>query len=252
MKNEKVIERKAYLGKRRLYDIEIPGSVELVDDWAFAKCIDLRKVRMPRTLLGKGVFEGCNALEEIVLDGEDSETLSHLLAAVAPRNDAAYLLELKEAGSSSWYDKWDSWLKRLLESEDQEGYSGQVPCGEEDYGSSDVAAYESGRRREKAELCLLRLLYDEKLEDTFREVLTAYINSHTAGSEQGDESWLVLLEKHHSDMRWLETFEKAGGVTEENLDIILAGIPEEYADMKAYFVKKRSEETMAVLEGLAL
>ena len=127
----------------------IPENVELVDDWAFAKCTDLKKVTMPRSSLGKGVFEGCSALEELILYDCDSETVSHLLAAVAPRNDAGYLMELKEAGSRTWYDKWDSWLKRILESEDQEGYSGQVPCGEEDYGSSDVAAYESGRRREK-------------------------------------------------------------------------------------------------------
>ncbi|MCR4585757.1 MAG: leucine-rich repeat domain-containing protein [Lachnospiraceae bacterium] len=251
MKNDRVIERKAFLGKRRLYEYEIAENIELVDDWAFAKCTDLQRVKMPRAVLGKGVFEGCSALREIRLADCDSDTTAHLLAAVAPRNDAGYLLELKEAGSRTWYDKWDSWLKRLLESEDQEGYSGQVPCGEEDYGSSDVGAYESGRRREKAELCLLRLIYDEELEESFRTALTEYIREHRAGSEAGDESWLVLLEKHHSDSKWLEAYEKAGGVTEENIDRILAGIPEEYADMKAFFVKKRSEDK-TVIEGLMI
>jgi hypothetical protein len=252
MKDEKVIERKAYLGKRRLYEYEIDDAVELVDDWAFAKCLDLLSITMPRAALGKGVFEGCTALKEIRLKDSDSESLAHLLAAVAPRTDAGYLLELKEAGSTSWYDKWDSWLKRLLLSEDQEGYSGQVPCGEEDYGSSDVGAYESGRRREKAELCLLRLIYDENLDQEFRDMLTSYIREHTSGSEAGDEAWLVLLEKHHADALWLEAFDRAGGVTDENIDGILAGIPEEYADMKAYFVKKQSEGKTAVLDDLLL
>ncbi len=247
-----MIERKAFLGKRRLYEYEIDAAVELIDDWAFAKCTDLVSVKLPRAVLGKGVFEGCTALKEIRLNDSESESLAHLLAAVAPRNDAGYLLELKEAGTLSWYDKWDSWLKRLLMSEDQEGYSGQVPCGEEDYGSSDVAAYESGRRREKAELCLLRLIYDESLDPGFRDMLTSYIREHTSGSEAGDEAWLVLLEKHHGDAEWLEAFDRAGGVTDNNIDGILAGIPEEYADMKAYFVKKRSEGENTVIENLAL
>lgn len=252
MKNEKVIERKAFLGKRRLYEYEIGDTVELVDDWAFAKCTDLVRIDMPRAALGKGVFEGCTALKEIRLKDSASESLAHLLAAVAPRNDAGYLLDLKEAGSISWYEKWDSWLKRLLISEDQEGYSGQVPCGEEDYGSSDVGAYESGRRREKAELCMLRLIYDECLDEELRAVLSEYIREHTAGSEAGDEAWLVLLYKHHSDEKWLECFDRAGGVTEDNTDRILAQIPEEYADMKAYFVKRQSRGKTAILDGLEL
>ena len=251
MNNAKVIERKAFLGKKRFYEYEIPSDVELVDDWAFAKCTDLKRVKMPRAGLGRGVFEGCSALEEIILDDCDSETVSHLLAAVAPRNDAGYLMELKEAGSRAWYDKWDSWLKRMIGSEDQEGYSGQVPCGEEDYGSSDVAAYESGRRREKAELCLLRYIYDEGLDETFRKELTAYISAHTAGSPAGSESWLVLLEKHHSDPHWLEAFDKAGGVTDDNIDLILAQIPAEYADMKAYFVN-RAGDMDTIIDGLEL
>ena len=246
-----MIARKAFLGKKRLYEYEIPQDVELVDDWAFAKCTDLKRVKMPRARLGRGVFEGCSALEEIVLNDSDSETVSHLLAAVAPRGDAGYLMELKEAGSAAWYDKWDSWLKRLLESEDQEGYLGQVPCGEEDYGSSDVAAYESGRRREKAELCLLRLIYDEELDTAFAGMLASYIREHGAGAEAGDESWLVLLSKHHSDVKWLKAYERAGGVTEENIDVILKEIPEEYADMKAFFVNTGGRGN-SIIEGLEL
>ena len=247
------IGRKALLGNGRLLKVTLPGGIRKIDDWAFAGCRRLREVYLPEAKLGKGVFQDCPALRGLYLSRDISKDVAALLSEAA-RHDVGYLLELERAGTAEWLRLWDAWLTRFLEQSDQEGYSGQVPCGEEDFGTSDVGAYESGRRREKAERSLLRLMHKEGLEDALRECLTAYIAEHTAGSEKGWEAWQMLLQKHPEEQEWYAAFAQAGGVTPANRDSILASIPEEYAEMKAYFIRLGQEgmQQGGLLAGLAL
>lgn len=247
------IGRKALMGNRRLQKLTLPETLIQIDDWALAGCRRLREVTMPRAKLGKGVFQDCEGLRKIRFSDGGSEDVAALLSEVA-RHDIVYLLDLPAAGSAEWLRQWDAWLLRFLEQSDQEGYSGQVPCGEEDYGTSDVGSYESGRRREKAERCLLRLIYPEGIAEGLKERLQKYISDHTKGSAEGEEAWQMLLQKHPEEKEWYRAFAEAGGLTEQNRDPLLGSIPEEYAEMKAFFINfgQEKEKKAAFFDNLAL
>ena len=247
------IGRKALMGNRRLQILTLPESLRSIDDWALAGCRRLREVTMPRVRLGKGVFQDCEALRRIRFIDGGPEAASALLSEVA-RHDIVYLTDLTTVGSAEWFRQWDAWLLRFLEQSDQEGYSGQVPCGEEDYGTSDVGSYESGRRREKAERCLLRLMYPEGITEELKMRLREYIAGHTVGCADGEEAWQMLLKKHPEEKEWYQAFAQAGGLTEQNRDTLLGSIPEEYAEMKAFFINhgQEKEKKTAFFANLAL
>ncbi|MCR5251157.1 MAG: leucine-rich repeat domain-containing protein [Lachnospiraceae bacterium] len=229
------IPAKAMLGRHRLTSVEIPESVKRIGDWAFAGCSHLERVKMPPCELGKGVFRDCGALKCLDIGrGEDTAAL----LAEAARWDVQYLVEPGTAGSREWFALWDSWLFRFLEEEDAEGYSGQVPCGEEDFGTSDAAAYESGRRREKARRCLLRLMHAESLGEAEKKRLQNYVSEHTAGSPAGEEAWKLILERYAEEEAWYAAFAEAGGVNEDNLEQILEEIPESANRMKSFFLRR--------------
>ena len=200
------IADKALLGQTRLVSLTIPESVQSIGDWAMAGCSMLNEVHMPACMLGKGVFRDCTALKRLYMGGAAAAAA---LLAEAARQDAAYLMSAETAGSAEWYALYDAWLKRFLDEADQEGYSGQVPCGEEDYGSFDAASYESGRRREKARRCLLRLMNPEGLTEAFREELRSYIAAHSAGSPAGDEAWQLILQRYAEEEEWYAAFAEA-------------------------------------------
>ena len=122
------VEKKAMLGQGRLKAVTVPEEAKLIDDWAFAGCSALEEVRMPRAVLGRGVFKDCTSLKAVYVEGAGPDTAA--LLAEAGRFDVTYLLDMEKAGSAEWYELWDAWLLRFLEEEDSEGYSGQVPCGE--------------------------------------------------------------------------------------------------------------------------
>ncbi|MCM1189686.1 MAG: leucine-rich repeat domain-containing protein [bacterium] len=161
-----------------------------------------------------------------------------LLAAAVRDFGAYYLLDIPAAGSREWLDKWDARLAAVMGTSDQEGYSRQVLCGEEDYGSTDPEAYVNGRRKEKVRLAFLRLLFPRGLSEVFRRELEEYLLKHTAGKES-DETWQVILQEHGEDRAYYGLFAELGCVTGENLDGILADIGENFPEMKAFFLRSR-------------
>lgn len=259
------IGKKAFLSKKRLRRVTLPRSIREVGDWAFAYCDSLREVCLPgkEIRFGKAVFLECGNLRRISVrededeeksgfqregffsgdGGEKSRFQPELLAAAVGRLEAYYLLDIPAVGSREWLEKWDAGLASRLRTPDQEGYSRQVLCGEEDYGSTDLAAYTGGRRREKVRLALLRLLFSEGLSETFRGELERYLLEHTRGRET-DETWRVILEEHGEDRDYYKLFAELGCLTEENLGDILADIGERYPEMKAFFLRHR-EQTQA-------
>ena len=244
------VEKKAMLGQGRLRSVLVPEEALIIDDWAFAGCTALEEVKMPRCMLGRGVFKDCRALMHIYVEGAGDD-VSALLAEAA-RQDITYLLDLDKAGTPEWYELWDAWLLRFVNADDAEGYSGQVPCGEEDYGTSDVSAYESGRRREKARRCLLRLMNPEGLSPEARSIFESYIAEHTAGSAAGEEAWQLLLERFGEDERWYTAFADAGGLNPSNSMMIINRIPESLARMRSFFIRRAGGGTQDLLAGLGL
>lgn len=242
------IARKAFLSKKNLRSILLPDTVEEVGDWAFAYCEHLREVVIPRRAVrfGKAVFMECRQLQRISAGGQGQKPSApafpaELLAAAVAVMDAAYLLDMEAAGTEEWLAKWDARLGSVLHTPDQEGFSKQILCGEEDYGSTDLTAYMSGRRKEKVRLSLLRLLFCQGLSPGLRLKLENYLRAHTKG-ENSEEAWEVILQEHGAHREYYQLFAETACVTEDNLNDILTDIGEEYPEMKAYFLRFREDK----------
>lgn len=233
------IGKKAFLSRKNLRRVFLPDGLEEIGDWAFAYCGALKEAVLPcgEVRFGRAVFMECGSLERLT----GTHAQGELLAAAVTALDAYYLLDLQAAGSREWLAKWDSRLMAVMQTPETEGYSRQVLCGEEDYGSTDLAAYTSGRRRQKARLTFLRLLYPEALPDGNREALEAYLRGHARGSAQGEEAWRVVLEEHGNDRAYYALYAELGCITEDNFDGSLRDIGEEYPELKAYFLRFKEE-----------
>lgn len=281
------IGKKAFLSQKQLRKVILPDSIAEVGDWAFAYCGGLKEVELPRREIAfeKSVFLECEALEFLwireskvssdsglvcaeVTEVSDSalecvktcmenrgngKMTAALLAAAVKMGEGYYLLDACGAGSREWLAKWDARVMAIIHASDGEGFSGQEPCGEEDYGSTDFGAYVSNRRKAKVRLMLLRLLHSLGLAEDTRKELQNYLKSHTKGCDS-EETWEVVLKEHGEDREYYGLFAELGCVTGENLDEILGDIGEGYPEMKAYFIRYHDEHIRRgdFFEGLEL
>lgn len=238
------VGKKAFLSKKNLRRVTLPEGIGEVGDWAFAYCDNLEEVLVPgkSVRFGRSVFLECRSLRRISEREPCRKPVfqPELLAAAVKDFEAYYLLDIPAVGSGEWLEKWDSRLAAVLHAPDREGYSKQVLCGEEDYGSTDLTAYISGKRKGKVRLALLRLLYSDGLTPSLREELQQYLLAHTRGGES-PETWQVILEEYGSDRAYYSLFAELGCLTAENIDGILADIGEDFPEMKAYFLRYRED-----------
>lgn len=234
------IGKKAFLSKKALRRLILPETVEEVGDWAFAYCDGLAQVILPEKFIrfGKAVFLECGSLRH--LSGKNGKIPGELLAAAIRDLDAYYLLDLTEAGSEEWLKKWDARLVSALRAPDREGYSKQVLCGEEDYGSTDLEGYLSARRKYKIRLALLRCMFSQGLSEELRAELISYLLAHTKG-RSSQETWQVVLEEHGNDREYYSLFTALGCLDSDNLDSILSDIGEDYPEMKAHILRYAQE-----------
>jgi len=241
------IERKQFSNKKQLRKITVPACVKSVGDWAFAYCDSLSvAVFEGRPVFGRSVFLECKGLRHVYIGttpeeaGEQGEAVAALLAAAVTVADAPYLLDAQEIGSAEWLAKWDARMMVILQSADTEGYSKQVLCGEEDYGSTDMTAYQSNRRKRKVRLALLRLLYPIGLADDMRQILEVYLREHTKGCEQ-EETWQVIVQEYGNERAYYQLFANLGCITETNFDSLLADVAEDNPELRAYLMRYKSE-----------
>ena len=254
------IGRKAFLSKKNLRKVTVPETVVEVGDWAFAYCDNLHTVRFLATKagsreeaklrFGKAVFLECHKLRYVFVKAQE-ESVAALLAAAVTTAEAPYLLDAQEAGSAEWLEKWDARMLSILHSADDEGYSKQVLCGEEDYGSTDKVAYESGRRKVKVRLLLLRCMYPEGLKAECRSEMEEYLRAHTKPgrhdnkNENGivqDETWQVILKEHSEERAFYTLFTDLGCVTRENFDALLSDVGEDCPELRAYLMRYKEEK----------
>lgn len=257
------IGRKAFLSKKQLREVVLPSTLARIDDWAFAYCNGLECVVLPRgpLSLGRAVFLECGNLKRLEVKGESGmvgpdsvlqvpavetvteaiSSVAELMAAAVNFYEAYYLVDPITAGDSEWLAKWDNRMLSYLHTDDQEGYSKQVLCGEEDYGSTDLVAFLNGRRKSKVRLSFLRLLNPIGLSEENKQELEQYLLCHTKG-ESGEEAWEVVFSEHGEERRYFELFAQTGCLTEENFNAIMGDIGENYPEMKAYFLKVKEEK----------
>lgn len=236
-----VIGKKAILGSKLLRELCLPDTVREIGDWAFAHCRNLKQVMIPRRDIsfGKGVFKDSANLENIGFNGEECSGTEELLAAAPIKLEADYLLAPLEAGEKVWFEKLDARLMSLLGKPDEEGYSKQVLCGEEDLMAS-LELYLQERQREKARLCYLRLLNDRELNDNLRRYLEEYLRNHSKGCES-EASWEVVFQERGSEQRYYHCFAAAGCITTDNFDGLLQDMGDSNPEMKAYLLRYKEQ-----------
>ncbi len=235
------IAKKAFLSKKNLRRVFLPDTVTEVGDWCFAYCNCLEEVCIPNHAVsfGKAVFLDCAKLRRVTIE-QKAEWVSYLLAAAVTSMQAYYLLDVEEAGGEEWLEKWDARMMEMLARPDEEGFSKQVLCGEEDYGSTDMNVFMREKRKAKVRLLLLRCLYPVGLSEERREVLEAYLQEHTKGC-LSDETWQVILQEHGNDREYYQLFAELSCLNEDNFEGIIGDIGEEYPEMKAYFMRYKDE-----------
>ncbi|MGN0367938.1 MAG: leucine-rich repeat protein [Wujia sp.] len=148
MNDEAIVSKKAYLGRKDLYEIEIPDGVMEIGDWAFADCCNLSFVSLPVSVqkIGKGVVAGCKNLQSVIIRGlEHGESLQYLLAHALSEFEFPGVTVLSEVGTNDWMEWFDGRLLSYLQMDDADGFAPFLAGGEEDY--KDV-------RKAKEEYCL--------------------------------------------------------------------------------------------------
>ena len=252
------VGKKAFLSRKQLRSVHLPGTIRELGDWAFAYCSGLEQVVLPEEemQLGRALFLECSNLKKLELLSKNSD-ISQLLAAAVTIFDAYYLLDPVQAGSREWLEKWDARLVTYLHADDHEGYAKQVLCGEEDYGSTDLEAFLSNKRKGKVRMCYLRLLHPVGLSETLKKELVEYLLAHIPqgrdnrmariplkdhqGGRYGEEAWEVVLTEFGGERRYYELFAEIGCLTEENFEQIMEDTGEEYPEMKAYFLRIKEQ-----------
>ncbi len=234
-----MVLKKAFLGKRTIKKIILPGSVRSIGDFCFAHCINLAEVEMPVCNAGEGIFTGCKSLSKISLPGLSADV--SVLIAGAVRNGApAHLTDIEKIGDD-FLAKWDAWAISVLEAPDDDGFLNQILCGEEDYGSSDKGAYESSRRVLKASLSMLRLLNPESLSDKARKKYKDYICDHRMGACAGNESWIAVRDLH-PDKKHFDLLSDLGCIDDSNRDAMIRELGDDKQELKSLLVKSSGEE----------
>lgn len=239
------IGKKAFLSCKSLKEVWLPEGLTELGDWAFAHCSSLEALFLPRRNLtmGKGVFKDCDRLVIICPlnpDGQYDEQVGWLLGAVPGKLEADYLFAPGEAGKKEWLLRFDDRLREFLATPDEDGFVKMVYCGEEDI-VANVEFYLAERKREKARLCYLRLINDNGLSEDFRGELEDYLAAHTKGCES-EAAWEVVFKEHGNERSYYETFTQAGCLTGDNYDGILLEMGESFPEMKAYLMRRQSEE----------
>ena len=187
------------------------------------------------------MFLECGKLKRLYVGDGTEEAIAALLAAAVTTAQAYYLLDVEEAGSAEWLAKWDARMMELLNRPDEEGFSRQVLCGEEDYGSTDMNVYVNEKRKVKVRLLLLRCLYSIGLDAGTREQLEQYLTAHTKGCAS-EETWQVIVQEHGNNREYYQLFTELNCLTEDNFDGVIADIGEDYPEMKAYFMRYKEEK----------
>ena len=163
-----------------------------------------------------------------------------LTAAAVTQMESSYLLDASEIGSAEWLAKWDARMFAILGAADDEGYSKQILCGEEDYESADLETYLTNSRKKKVRLLLLRLLAPMGLDPAKADELRGYLLAHTKGCPT-EETWQVVRDEYGDRREFYELFATIGCFTKENAPAVIAETKEEHPEMKAFFLKYQAD-----------
>ena len=235
------VEKKAFLGCKSLKSVILPAGISVIGDWAFARCDALTDFEMGNEgcTFGKGVFDQDLSLQRLGSAGS-SETYRHLMARAVTDMKAEYMLDRTSGKESDWYRMWDSKLEDIMRLADDDGYHLYSLCGEEDL-HLDYDEYLEYTRRHKSSLAMLRLLWDDHLDDAFREELTGYIRDHGPLCSS-EAAWTHVIKEHGSDIEYYELMIRTGCIDRNNLEAALKSLGDRHAEAKAFLINSFNKE----------
>ena len=254
------IEKKAYLGRSDLTEVEIPAQVKRIEDWAFAQCERLRRVALPHSIdyIGKNVFLGCDALERVlVFGGEQQEKNEIPEVSYLARMAAVWLrdfgcdnpVDLTDIGSAEWISSWDMACTRYICVADDSGFVPFLAGGEEDYEDAEheKIRYCHKTQKRKAVILLHRMALKDMfpVDETLHAIWTDFLRKIAVRSWMdiyGDQKDIgngygpltdVLIEDEEHLYENFRVCIAEDLFTVQYMHTLIAGLPEEYVEFRA-------------------
>lgn len=249
-----VIGSKAFLSCKTVERLVLPGSVEQVEDWAFAHMKQLGEIVLPvrEIVFGKQVFLGCDNLERVVLYeadkwAEHDETcsieemfgLDRLRASMFrffPQESLVHLEKMRDAGGQrQWLSLYDEALEIFLRKPDDDGFE---PAFIGWFDVEDVDDQKQGyilkRRSDKVELVFQRLVCGEEPVEQFREYLHSMIVEHA------EHVWKLFIENPYygCNIEYFKIWQHSGGLERSTAQKLLAELPWEEPEIRGYLMKQ--------------
>ena len=253
----KVIKKKAFLSQKFVKEIVLPSFIEVIEDYAFARCSKLTTLYLPykNIKLGQDILKDCNQLTFICnslnVDAiNEKDDVAFLLAKTINELNAFFLFDLKNAGTKEWLMHLDATIGMRLEKDDMEDFSKMILCGEEEVvcgedgtiEDSNPDHYKSNRVKEKIRIAFLRLLHNYMLDGELEMKLKQYLLDHSKG-QKTDETWQVVLNEHGDEKAYYDYLLSIGAINDNNFELILNDMGNRYTEIKSYLIKWKDENS---------
>ncbi len=235
------IAPKAYLSRKDIEELILPDTLEEIGNWAFAHMKKLRKLVVPcrEIRLGKEVFKGCEALEQVLIEGKRKVSCVDVVfdTDMADRAsvDASYLLaaSLRYFGAQElfaplcfadmeWFAQLDAGFFAFLDGCDENGFNPMWFGGEEDYDDNDtnVEIYRRIRQKEKISVVMCRLLHDAYLNGENRGRYVAFLQK-ALSDDDSKVLWEFLSEQYAENSGLIRVLTEAGCIHMQNRENVL-------------------------------
>lgn len=250
-----VIAAKAFLSCRTVERLELPDTLEQVEDWAFAHMKNLRELVFPPKEIefGKKVFLGCDSLEKISLLGvkDQYEGIPFFLASMVKWMSETPV-KLALAGDTQrqweWLDTYDRALLDFLDKPDDVGFE---PAFIGWFHVEDVddqkQKYILERRKCKLRVALQRLRYPAGASQDTQRQLGAFLlgtgetqdDTRTCEPPKIPSLFLELCreESYGQDIRYFQIWHQIGGFALYSPQFLLEQLPEADPEVRGFLMK---------------
>lgn len=263
------IAPKAFLSCKTIQKLEIPNTVHVIGDWAFAHMKNLEELVIPFRSIncGKKAFLDCKCLKRIVIRGSTARLpgLPYFLASAICVLGKDALWKPEQVGDAEqceiWLQAYDKALEEYLEATDEEGFE-PVFIGWFHVEDMDeqIPRYVMEKQRKKIRLILQRLHYQEGLTEQFKEKLYAYLKAHMSVGTEKDGCASVLdmvcdrKEEYCNQVGYIKILRESGCLNRENIEYLLKGLDGVTPEVIAFLLVILEEErqTADFFTGLEL
>lgn len=249
-----VIGAKAFLSCRTVERLELPDTLEQIEDWAFSHMKNLRELVFPpkKIQFGKKVFLGCDSLERISLRGvkDQYEGIPFFLASMVKwmsEMPVELVLTGDPQGQWEWLDTYDRALLDFLDKPDDVGFEpafiGWFHVEDVDDQKQD---YIVERRKCKIRLALQRLRYPEGASQNTQRQLGEFLlgaGENQDGTRNCESSRMPSLflelcreEGYGQDIRYFQIWQHIGGFALYSPQFLLEQLPEADPEVRGFLM----------------